>query len=438
MKIGLVAAEMDPSRGRGGGIAAYTREIAAALARQGHEVHLFTRPASRWERPRGVVMHAVAEAPRGPGPELGWARALRDELLRLHAAGLELDVLEGPDFAAPLYFLLRSKIAEPRSFPVPVVVRLHGLGREMRAYGHDAAASAGFRALDRAEAFSVRAAQGRLAASRFIRKQACRRLALPESRVAVVPYPLAAEARAKPARRDPGRLVYAGRLEPRKGVDLLVKAALPWLSRRPDLTIRLIGSDTFTHRGGSMLAHLRALIPAGHRRRFEFVGPRGRAEVRKELRGCAAAVAPSRFDNLPYACLEALSTGTPLIASRTCGLPDVVEHGRSAILSDPDRASLSRALGALLSMTSRERSALGLRGRERLTRFCEPARVAKRQAAYYRRIILRPQPAAPGLSVAAPADRAPRIAIDRRKASIALSVWRRALRRVYDAPRAVS
>lgn len=43
-------------------------------------------------------------------------------------------------------------------------------------------------------------------------------------------------------------------------------------------------------------------------------------------------VAPTLHDTFGFACIEALSCGTPVIATNTCALPEIIEHGHSGLL----------------------------------------------------------------------------------------------------------
>jgi hypothetical protein len=100
-------------------------------------------------------------------------------------------------------------------------------------------------------------------------------------------------------------------------------------------------------------------------------------------------VVPSRFDNLPYVGLEAMAAGCPLIVTRACGLPEIVRHGTSGLVCDPTIASLSAALGRFLRMSPEERGEMAAAGRAQARRLCDPALIARRQAAFYRALIRR-------------------------------------------------
>ena len=59
-------------------------------------------------------------------------------------------------------------------------------------------------------------------------------------------------------------------------------------------------------------------------------------QVVERMRSCDVVVMPSRWEGLPYVLLETLDAGVPVSAYRVGGIGDVVEHGESAMLADPE------------------------------------------------------------------------------------------------------
>jgi len=78
-------------------------------------------------------------------------------------------------------------------------------------------------------------------------------------------------------------------------------------------------------------------------------------EVARRLRAADLYVHPSRADTFPSGVLEALASGTPVVASRVGGIPEQVT-GETGILVEPeDPGALARAIDALLSDPDRRR-----------------------------------------------------------------------------------
>jgi glycosyltransferase involved in cell wall biosynthesis len=84
------------------------------------------------------------------------------------------------------------------------------------------------------------------------------------------------------------------------------------------------------------------------------------------LEAVDAVVHCSRCENRPYAVMEAMSRGIPVIASRVGGLPELVEDGRTGILVEPDDIAAVVAALRRLQADPAERARLGKAGRRAL------------------------------------------------------------------------
>ncbi len=97
---------------------------------------------------------------------------------------------------------------------------------------------------------------------------------------------------------------------------------------RGDATLEIFGgAHPETH------ADLEAL--AGADGRIRMRGAYGDGELAGILAGLDAVVLPSRIENYPLVLREALAAGVPVLASRTGGVGEIVEHGRNGLLFDP-------------------------------------------------------------------------------------------------------
>src|SRR5437667_68289 len=94
------------------------------------------------------------------------------------------------------------------------------------------------------------------------------------------------------------------------------------------------------------LKRLRQLAGSlGVTRRVSFAGALPRDGVLRRLAGARAALLPSLWENLPHAAVEALSVGTPVVATTVGGVPEVVHDGVNGLLVPPgDAAALAAAM----------------------------------------------------------------------------------------------
>jgi glycosyltransferase involved in cell wall biosynthesis len=162
---------------------------------------------------------------------------------------------------------------------------------------------------------------------------------------------------------DPNAVVLLSlsRLDPKKGVDQLIRAVarLP-----PDLAhvrLAVAGAPSLDPGNGDRLRALAAELLGD---RVTFLGPRD--DVPDLLRASDAFVLASSLEGLPLTVLEAQACGIPVVAYPTAGIPEIVEHGRTGLLA---RAGDIDDLAAQLAAVARDpelRMTIGRRARERV------------------------------------------------------------------------
>ncbi|MEV6170794.1 glycogen synthase [Streptomyces sp. NPDC051954] len=114
-----------------------------------------------------------------------------------------------------------------------------------------------------------------------------------------------------------------------------------------------------------------------------------RADVIQLLTHAAVFVCPSVYEPLGIVNLEAMACGTPVVASRVGGIPEVVEHGATGLLVDTERnfeANLALALDSVLADPEKAER-MGEAGRERAVGEFGWDAVARRTARLYREIL---------------------------------------------------
>jgi glycosyltransferase involved in cell wall biosynthesis len=155
------------------------------------------------------------------------------------------------------------------------------------------------------------------------------RSGLPEARVHVIGYGLP---RMEDATGQRGRYaLYVGRLSPEKGVTTLLESAA--IAR--EVPVALAGSGPLdADVRDAAVTYLGRLDPPG---------------LRAALAEASFTVAPSEWhDNQPFAVLEAVSAGKPVIATGLGGLPEVVRDGATGLIVPPrSPAALASAMKTL-------------------------------------------------------------------------------------------
>ena len=147
-------------------------------------------------------------------------------------------------------------------------------------------------------------------------------------------------------RREEGRVLYAGRVIPRKGiVDLVSAFARIERALKPHLTIAgSLADKTYVDNVIRVIAEL------GVSDRVEFVGMLHDQELLKEFAKAQVLVLPSYQETAPMVILQAMAAGIPVVATRICGVPFQVSDGESGFMFTPgDISALHGHLELLLS-----------------------------------------------------------------------------------------
>lgn len=299
------------------GVRRYVRGLTSALALDEH-VQMVALGGARDDIPR--ELEYVAEAAHPPS-NLGWTLVG----LPRAAARARVDVMHAPAYTAPFWA------------PAPVVLTIHDVSYERHPewypYRRDGIRRAFYRR-------SARSAAHILTDSEFSAGEIVEAYGIPRDRVTVAPLGVSSSFAPSGADLSPELpagitypyLLHVGDLHERRNLAVVVDAVLE--ARRhfgalPALSLVLAGVD----RGiGDELCAIAAEADA--REAVILLGTVGDALLDTLYRGAAALTYPSRYEGFGLPLLEAMASGTPVIASRAASIPEVV--GDAGILLDPD------------------------------------------------------------------------------------------------------
>lgn len=160
-----------------------------------------------------------------------------------------------------------------------------------------------------------------------------------------------------------------------KGADILIRAAAAIRPQWPSLRIVLFGAsreEPGMRRLAAGLGVADIVLFAGFR-----------ADARRLLGGFDLSVVSSRHESLPYAILEAMACGLPVVGARVGGIPEAVDDGVTGLLfPSEDVPALAAALSKLLGDPEKRR-AMGAAGRRRVeSHFSQAAMLAATVSLY--------------------------------------------------------
>lgn len=310
-----------------GGVQVHVRELHERLRARGHQT-IVIAPSSRPVDDPGVrvvgtpvlIAYNLSNAPIDPRPwHVGAVRA------ELRAFGP--DVVHAHEPLVPNTSMWAALAAR-----APVVATFHSGADRSRLF--DLAAPA------------LRRVARRLAARIAVSERAAGfvRTRIPGP-FTVVPngIDVAAFAGAEPAELGPGRkLLFVGRLHPRKGFPFAVEAFRSLSGSRPDLRLVVAGA------GADASAVER--LPSGLRQRVALLGSVENRSLPPIHRACDVLVAPSvGGESFGVILIEAMAAGLPVVATRIPGYVEVVGDGVSGLLVRPrDATALAAATARIL------------------------------------------------------------------------------------------
>lgn len=156
---------------------------------------------------------------------------------------------------------------------------------------------------------------------------------------------------------EANRILFVGRLARQKRPDLAVEILGLVRNDYPDAELWVVGD------GPERSEVERLVAQAGLEDAVRLLGVR--RDLPELLQGSACVLLSSDYESCPYAVLEAMAAGVPVVATRVGGVPELLDDGVEGILVPPGRPDrAAAAVGRLFADPERAR-ALGEAGRKR-------------------------------------------------------------------------
>lgn len=398
-----------------GGIARYVDNFARLLGGEGHQVTVISRGEKtgfsevskgyrlyefkhRYDRMRESGPTPEPDAhPAWPFNNMAYFAALSYQYAEQLEELLETeefpDIIECQEYGALGYFILQKKHTTPGYLEnIPVMVHLHTPDFAVQMVNQYPRYKLPDYWIGRMETASIRLADAILSPSHFIANELENALGggLPE--IVTIPYPwTAGAAHSQIEAGNERRLLYAGRIELRKGVEPLLETAEQLWREGDEFVLELVGGDVHTPlKGGS----LEAWLKKRYKHRIEsgvlvFHGAQSHEACLNLMKQATAVMVPSLWENYPNTCIEAMSLGKVVVASAQGGQAEMVGlDGLAGVVFDhAERGAFGNAIRSVLKLNAQQRIQMGTVARDRIRNFCQAENVLKKRLQHFHEVV---------------------------------------------------
>ncbi|MBI2414156.1 MAG: glycosyltransferase [Deltaproteobacteria bacterium] len=385
--------------GHNGGIARFTHDLAMGVAALGHQVHVITKGKghSTVDFEDGVWVHRIVPEERGLNDiprhlpvyrkNLGYALSAYEEVLRINERR-RVDLVE-----APIWDAEGLKCMEDERFST--VISLETTVKIAADSQPDWDKSPDIRKLIEVETGMLRSAEAFHAISSGIIKTIEDKygVRLAEDRIGLVPLGVKDESPNYSRKRADGSIMvlFVGRLEKRKGIDVLLECVPSICSRFGGVRFVIAGDDTILNENGKSFKDEFLMKNPGRDflGRVEFAGRVPDEELYQLYADCDIFVAPSRYESFGLIFLEAMAFSKPVIGCEAGGMVEIIRKDENGLLAGPgDVETLMKALEDLITDNAK-RERFGRRSREIFENSFTMDRMSAGMVEFYKKVISR-------------------------------------------------
>ena len=400
LRLAFVSNEYVTEASYCGGLANYLGRVTVALAAAGHDVHVFTK-SNRDEviDHAGVHVHRVVpwwdrrhlldRADRffkgqwySPYQDLKLARTLYNRWKTEHSKH-SFDLVQVANVMAVGMFFRRVR-------DIPVVTRLSSY-RPLWDTSAGVPITRGVRTRWRMEKTAIRGIRHTYAPTHHVARLTEKNYGIAEVSIIETPFFNECDTPDSSIRDqtigDRPYVLFFGRMTQMKGVDVLADALSTVMSERADLHAVFVGPDARGPSGGSMRDDVLTRL-SEHRSRTHLLDRLPHSQLYPFIENARVVAIPSRTDNLPNTCLEAMGLGRVVVATTGSCFEQLIEDGRTGYLVSPDSScDLASALTVAWDMKPETRQSMGDQAAQRIAKL-HPDQAIPALVEYFRGVIV--------------------------------------------------
>lgn len=378
-----------------GGIASHFDELAEALQSRGHSVTVVTPLPNRNHQAKPALDTKIFAPFSATMPM--WLHKLTGLRWQLHS-------IAGALYRSKSAAKTLAKVAAEKQFEVvettssgclamsylklrqraPVVTRISTTAAQLVSH-NDSLAGWRDRIEQRWESRLVRLSDCCVTHTNQHREEICLQWNLPSESVSIVPHGIRIpniNQLLPPKNSEAIEVLYVGRFEHRKGIDILLEAIPQVLARLPGARFKLVGIDkrNWQQNFWEVNSHL-------PRERVTFLGNIDDACLKEAYRTCDVFVAPSRYESFGLIYAEAMAWARPAIGCQVGGVPEVISDGETGLTIPAGNAVALADAVCKLANNPRTRANMGIAARLRVEKRFSHAALAAASLALYTQVI---------------------------------------------------
>ncbi len=327
-----------PGEGKSGGMNVYARQLALALGNTGVHVDIFTRGHTEAESKITEIASGVRVIHLPGGPAETAVDGLFPHLPEFSQALLEFQRETGLTYqAVHSHYWLSGWVGQQMAIEwrVPHILTFHTLSlikMQSRAGESEPATR------QQVEQELMASADHIVAFSPHERDAMVRLYQADATRIGLIPCgvdlslfrPLdQQEVREKLGLNGEKVLLYVGRIEPLKGLELLLHTAAQ-LQTFEQIRVLVVGGGAGRDQEIDRLREMAKSLNVDEV--FDFIGRVDQQDLPLYYNAADVCVVPSFYESFGLAALESMACGTPVVATRAGGLSTIIQHGRTGYL----------------------------------------------------------------------------------------------------------